>query len=570
MKRMKKEESETSLAVKKNRTQLRHGSYSIALTAIVIVVVVVINLIVSQLPSQYTQPDFSGQKLSVLTDTTKDLVAGMDEDVTLYYLVQDSDKDEYVDRLLERYNDLSSHVTVVEKDPVLYPQFASQYTDETLSDNSVIAVCGDRSRVIPYDDMYEYEFSYTYYQYVTTGFDAEGQITSAIAALTSDGLPQLYTLTGHGEISLSDTLTQSIEKENIDVEELNLVTADTVPEDADCLLIASPTSDLSASEAEKVINYLRRGGSAVIITDYLGEDLPNLDMILEYYGTELVDGVIMEGDSNYYIQIPYYLVPNINSTDVSADMTDGAAYVLMAAAQGLESTDDAREDLIISSVLSTSSSSYSKTDVENMTTYEKEDGDIDGPFSIGRLVTEEVELTDELLEETASVDETADLAGWLDTLAPAEEETEDESEDLTEEESEDLTEAESEGLSEAESEDLTEEESEDIFEEESEEETESEPADTDETKLAVYTTSTLIDDSANTMISGGNFTLFVNTLSWACDQEASVSVPSKSVGYDSLTLTAASSNFWAIVTIVIIPGLILIIGLGIWLSRRKR
>ncbi len=551
MKKMREEE--TSPAVKKNRTQLRHGSYSIALSAIVIVVVIIVNLIVSQLPSQYTQPDFSGQKLSVLTDTTKELVQGLDEDVTLYYIVQDSDKDTYVDRLLERYNDLSSHLTVVEKDPVLNPQFTSQYTDETVSENSVIAVCGDQSRVISYYDMYEYEFSYTYYQYVTTGFDAEGQITSAIAALTSEGLPVLYTLTGHGERDLSTTLKQSIEKENIDVAELNLVTADAVPDDANCLLIASPTSDLSEAEAQKVINYLRRGGSAIIITDYLGEELPNLAAVLEYYGVELVDGVVMEGDSSYFIQVPYYLVPDIKSTEVSSDMTGGAAYVLLAAAQGLEKTEDARDSLSVSSVLETSSHSYSKIDIANLRTYEEESGDIDGPFSIGMLITEDVELTQELLDETASVDETADLAGWLDTLIPTEEETEDESEEETkekEDESEEVTEG---------------------AEDETEEETEAEEqAQSAETKLAVYTTSTLIDDTANTMISGGNFALFTNTLSWACDQEASVSVPTKSVGYGYLTLTAASSNFWAVVTIVIIPGLALAVGLVTWLSRRKR
>ncbi|MCD7716495.1 MAG: GldG family protein [Lachnospiraceae bacterium] len=555
-----KKEQKEHPRMKKNTRQLRHGSYSIALTVIVVVAVLIVNLIVGQIPSQYTQIDLSGQQLSVLTDTTKELVEGLTEDVTIYYILEDDNRDSYVSRLLERYDDLSSHLTVIEKDPVLYPQFTSQYTDETLTDNSVIVVYGDNSRVISYDDMYEYEFSYTYYSYTASGFDAEGLITSAIAALTSDDIPKLYTLTGHNELELTDTLTTSIEKENIEVEELNLVTSDAVPDDADCLLICSPTSDISEAEAQKIINYLRRGGSAIIITDYVTTELTNLNTVLEYYGTELVDGIVIEGNSNYYVQVPYYLVPDINSTDVSSDLSGGNAYVLMSAAQGIETTDDARDTLSISSVLTTSDNSYSKIDVQNMTTYEEEDGDIDGPFDIGVLITETVELTDELLEETSSVDEDVDLVSWLDELE-VEEETETETEEA-DEEAEEETEA-AEDDTEA-AEDTAE------TEEESESETEEEETTEAETKIAVFTSSTLVNDSANSMVSGGNYQLFVNTLSWACDQESSVSVPSKSVSVEYLTLTSASISFWSIIAIAIIPGGLLIIGLGIWLSRRKR
>lgn len=547
-----KQNEQNIIKPKKDRRQLMHGSYSIALTAIVIAAAVVLNLIAGEIPSRYSKIDVSGLQLSVLTDTTEELLANLDKDVTLYYIVQDSDKDTNVSRLLERYGDYSSHVTVVEKDPVLYPQFTAQYTDETLSDNSVIVVSGDNSIVVSYSDMYESEFSYTYYTYTTTGFDAEGLITSAIASVTSESLPKLYALTGHGEPELGDSLTQSIEKENIEIEELSLLTAEAVPDDADCLLLVSPASDLSEAEAQKVINYLRRGGSAIIITDYVTTEMPNLATVLAYYGVETVDGVVIEGNSNYYVQVPYYLVPDINNTDVSSDLA-GNAYVLLAAAQGLEQTDDARETLAIKSVLSTSDGAYSKTDVQNMTTYQQESGDIAGPFDLGVLVTETVELTDELLAETASVTGETSLESFLDGLVAGEEETETETEDAAEAET-----------------DIAETSAEDSTEAESEVETEASVAEEAETRLAVFTSSTLVDASADSMVSGGNFQLFVNTLSWACNQENSVSVPVKSMSITYLTLTSAAGNFWSIVTIAIIPGAILIAGLCIWFSRRKR
>lgn len=547
-----------------SRRRMKHGSYSLALSAIVIAGAVVLNLVVNELPSQYTKFDLSSSQLSVLTDQSKALLSSLTQDITIYYLAQDSNKDETISRLLERYEDLSGHVTVVQKDPVLYPKFASQYTEDTLSENSVIVTCGETSRVIPYEDMYQSDFDYNYYSYQTTGFDGEGQITSAISALSSGIMPKIYTLSGHGELELSASLISSIEKENIETETLNLVSADSVPEDADALLIASPSRDLSDGETEKVLNYLRRGGKAVLVTDYTGTDMPNLASILEYYSVSLVDGVVMENDSNHFIQMPYYLLPTINSTDVSSDLTGGNAYVLLAAAQGLLETEDARDSLEFTDVLSTTSSAYSKADVENMTTYEKEDGDTDGPFTLGLLITEDVELTEELLAETASV--TKDSA--LDSLGTLSGSTEiPDEEDSTkipdeEDSSESGAAAQTEAVSEA--------------EEDAEDESDTETGSTDSaaetatTKLAVFTSSALLDDSADQMVSGGNSRLVMNTLSWLCGSTASVSVPVKSLSMDYLTVPSASGSFWSIIVIGLIPGAFLVYGLYIWLKRRKQ
>ena len=509
-----------------NRKRLKHGSYSIAMTGIVVAGAVVLNLIASEIPSQYTEFDLSSNQLSVIGTQTKEVLAGLTEDITIYYIVQDTNKDTYVERLLNRYDDLSSHATVVEKDPVLYPKFVSQYTDDSLSENSLIVECGDRSRVVSYSDMYEAEFNYSYYTYETTGFDAEGQITSAIAAVSSDALPKLYTMTGHGEMELGDTFTAAIEKANIETESLNLITADQVPEDADCVLLISPTSDITAEEAEKLLTYLQGGGKAMILTDYTGEDMANLESVLEYYGTEIVDGVVLEGDNNYYIQVPYYLVPDISSTEVSSDLTGGAAYVLLAAAQGITESDEIRDGVDVTSVLSTSSQAYSKTDIENMTTYDKEDGDVDGPFDLGVIISETVEIA---AEAAAAESDAAE-----ESAAEAES---DAAEDSTEESADVSVALE---------------------------------AETAETKLALFTSSALVDESANQMVSGGNETLFMNTISWLCGQTSAVSVPVKSLSMDYLTVTAASGSFWSIMVIAVIPGAFLIYGLFVWLRRRKQ
>ena len=115
-------------------------------------------------------------------------------------------------------------------------------------------VCGDRSKVVNYSSIYESSIDYNTYQSTTTGFDGEGQIDSAISYVTSEDLPVLYTLDGHGEKDLDSTLQEDIQKANIDIKSLNLITEESVPDDAACLLINAPTSDISESEKNAIIS----------------------------------------------------------------------------------------------------------------------------------------------------------------------------------------------------------------------------------------------------------------------------------------------------------------------------
>ena len=374
-----------------NKKVLRHGSYSIGVMAIVIAIVVVLNLVIQELPSSFREIDLSSEKLYTIGDQTKELLDDLDKDVDLYYIAQDGTESTDIQRLLERYKERSEHIKVEQKDPAVYPTFTQQYTSDSVSNNSIIVVCGDKSRVVNYSDMYETSINYQTYTQETTAFDGEGQLTSAINYVISDNMPVLYTLEGHNEASMGTAMTETIQKANIEIQSLNLLTQDRVPEDASCLFIFAPSTDMSEEEANKIIEYLENGGKALIISNYTDEEMPNFESVLENYGVRPVDGIVMEGDTAHYIsQNPYYLLPNIESNDVTSNLSSQSRYVLMPLAQGIETLDNIRDSLDIQSILTTSDSAYSKTDLENMQTMEKEDSDIDGPFDLGVSITEDV------------------------------------------------------------------------------------------------------------------------------------------------------------------------------------
>lgn len=259
----------------------RAGGYSLAAAAVVVAIAVAVNLVVGVLPADWTKIDLTSTGLYSLSSQTQQMVSALEEEVNVYWIVQSDTEDDTIGELLDRYEDLSKNLKVERKDPVVYPNFAQQYTSETLYNNSLIVVCGDRSRYISYYDIYVTDYS----SYYTTGtastqFDGESQLTSAIDYVTNEDLPVVYTLTGHGESELPSSLSSGAEEENLLLEELTLLTEDAVPEDADALIIYAPQNDISADEKDMLLTYLQGGGKLLLVTDYSETEMPNLAEVM--------------------------------------------------------------------------------------------------------------------------------------------------------------------------------------------------------------------------------------------------------------------------------------------------
>lgn len=363
----------------RNRTAFRGGTYALSITAVVLAILVVLNVLVSALPSSLTKLDISATKLYSITSNTKVVVNALEEDVTIYWIVQSGEEDDVIENLLSKYESLSDHIKVVKKNPDVYPTFAEQYTNETVQNNSLVVECGDRSRFIGYDDIYIQEadiYSYTY----STSFDGEGAITSAIDYVVTDDLPQLYVLEGHGEQELPQNFKEQIEKENIETNTLSLLTVDEVPEDADAILIYEPSSDLSEEEVDMLYEYAEDGGKLMVIAGPTEDGiLENLYSLLENYDVETCEGIVVEGNRDSYTMQPYVLLPEMSSHEITDSLIEENYYPNMPISQGMIIND---ESGAVTPLLTTSSESFSKAAGYDLTTYEKEDGDVDGPFAV--------------------------------------------------------------------------------------------------------------------------------------------------------------------------------------------
>ncbi len=364
-----------------NRIAMQGGSYSLILTAVVLAIVIVCNVLVSALPTSLTSFDISAAQLYSVTSNTKAVLSNLTQDVTIYWIVQADEEDAVIENLLGEYENLSDHIIVEKKNPDAYPTFAQQYTEEEVKNNSLVVECGERNRYISYDDIYLSEpdlYSYAY----STSFDGEGAITSAIDNVVREELPILYTLEGHGESELPATFADQIDKANIQVESLSLLTVDAIPEDASCVAIYAPTSDLSAQEVELLADYAEAGGKLLVMAGPTEENqLTNLYQLLSQYGVEPVEGIVVESDrESYAFGYPYVLLPTLESHEITQSLLDEHYYAILPLAQGLQVTGNT--DATVTELLTTSDTSFSKVAGFDLNTYEQEEGDIDGPFAL--------------------------------------------------------------------------------------------------------------------------------------------------------------------------------------------
>lgn len=368
------------------------GAFSAGMIVIMCAICVVVNLVLTALPAKYTSIDCSATKLYSLTNDTKDRVSKLDEDITIYVLNSKKSKDAKIDETINRYKDLSSHIKVKYVDPATSPKFYQDYTDTTPTTNSLIIESKNRSKVIDYNDIYEYDSSSYYYGYQSqssiTGYDAEGQITSAIEYVTMDAdeLPVIYQITGHNETEIGSNFQSVVSKANANLKSLELFNEEKVPEDATAIIINSPTVDFNEEDAQKVIDYLNSGGKALIIGCYAyNDELTNFNKILAAYNVSFKTGVVAENDSSKYYQNPLYLLPTVETTDYTSDATDG--YVFLAGSCAINYPEDT-DDVTYTKLLSTSDSAVLKKDWKNITTSKAEDADENGPFTTGLAVND--------------------------------------------------------------------------------------------------------------------------------------------------------------------------------------
>ena len=387
---------------KKNRVKkaianrkFKMGSFQTIVMVIVLAVVVLVNIVIARLN---LSKDMNSDYLYTLSSDTVDFANGLQDDITIYYLVEDGHEAQTssytkvinVENIINLYADLP-HITVEKKNPVLYPNFAKEYTDESISDNDVIVV-NNRNQKSQYLSFQEDMIDYTYdtssgsMETIPQTLKIESAVTSAIQKVTLENTKKVYVAQGHSMQALNEDFTDLLSKSGMEQEDFDLTKNTEIPEECDLLILHSPGADITENEYTYISEYLKEGGKAMFLMNYTA-DTPNYDKLLKDYGINVQSGYVLDPDQYFvsYGSGAYMLLTPEASTE-SSDLTAGLGEkdVLAWYSKGMTSEKKVRSSLTVESVLQTSDASYSReiSSDNSDDDLEKKDSDQAGPFSV--------------------------------------------------------------------------------------------------------------------------------------------------------------------------------------------
>ncbi len=401
----------------KIRDGARAGAYSAVLTVIVIAAAIVVNLIINSFPSKYIKLDTTAQSMFTFDEKTENFIELLTQDVTVYHIAQEGAEDPYLSEVLDRYSDMNSHIKVEKVDPAKQPTFTEKYTEDAVSNNSLIIESADRSKVVPSSEVYyiyceqlggkvdsaTFEYYYQmYYQYYgqalegTQIFAGENAVASGIDYVTMEDIPNVYLLSGHDEPELNSELTEWLKLANYRTQKLTLTKESlelggttselsSVPEDADLVIITGLSRDLSEGELSVLCDYVAGGGDLVVMSYYAMAGYQNFSRLAAAYGIDNNMSLVIEGDPASYSGSPIKIIAEPGEHEMVAGLTN----IYMPYAHAMKLAPTMPENMKGTVLLSTSDKAFAKktgfdTTDKNFAT--KQEGDTDGPFALGVLV----------------------------------------------------------------------------------------------------------------------------------------------------------------------------------------
>lgn len=384
--------------------QLRYGSLSVVLTVVAILLVMAVNWAFGAIEDRFAWSiDLSYNQKFSISDQTKEVVQGLDQDVKIFTLLQENSNSTLgtmIDEMLTRYQALG-HITVENLDIVANPTAAARFqTDDTsLSVNSIVVSNADESkfRVISSTDMYDREYGYdSNYQMTLTKNDFIGEraVTSAILYVTSEDTPIVYMLQGHGEVSYSNMsqVTEALQAQNYETKALELSDSSVTLESGDVVMVVAPTNDLTNEEYDILKNFMDNGGRLYYASQYglTAETLTNFNALLNLYGLTVDSGLVVEdvSASGRYYRQQLMLMPSIALTDSDGNELaitkafDSSSYLVLPQCQAIRTPEMKQSGIVYTNVLTTSDKAYIKSNVTENTTIDRQAEDETGTFNI--------------------------------------------------------------------------------------------------------------------------------------------------------------------------------------------
>ena len=349
----------------KNR-KLKFRLEGAAFAAMVIAAVILLNLVAGVLGDKYDlKADLTGGGVFTLSNETKEVISAIDKEIMIYYATNASSRNSRYKEILEEFEKSSEFISVTEVNIDIDPGFTRQY--QIKSYNSVVVESADtgKKRVVDNSMIEQSLVNDNGIENNKVNY-LEGYVAAAIRYVMGTEPLMVYIAMGHGEVienpSMLDYLMNMLYAEGMSVKIIDLTT-DELPEDADMLLFAGPTTDFSDTEIEKIDDYLEIGGRVQYYSNPSYE-LSNInDYFKQNWGITVNSDCVSDKNSGYIAQSlsGNYLIPVINEHAITSYLRSTGANlrVLEGDTNSIEITE--KDGIEANVLVSTSESGVSMT-----------------------------------------------------------------------------------------------------------------------------------------------------------------------------------------------------------------
>lgn len=407
-----KEELDTSTSKKKENNEkgqnkfieiikkkwLVDSTMTFILILIIVAIFIATNIIMQKI--ELTPIDFSQEKLYTLTDESKEKMKNIDKDVNIYFIGYAEDNSNL--DLAKQYNKANEKIKVEAVDINNRPDLAEKYGIESGTEG-IIVECGNKSKVLTENDLVTYDTS----TFETISV-AEEKLTSSIQSVTTDKVPKVYFLEGYSEFSLNKNmnyLNMYLGNEINEVETLNLLSAGSVPEDCDTLVVTSPSKDFDDVTTNAILNYIKLGKNILWLNSAVTtqKEMTNVNKVLAEYGVKPFEtGIIRETDTSKMLTgSPDLIIPEIQSSTVTSDLYNTTGVILVNATKVNIDTDKLEELKVEKTDLAlTSEGAYFRTNFNNQAASASKD-EQKGEFIVGAELEKTIKEANEENNEPA-------------------------------------------------------------------------------------------------------------------------------------------------------------------------
>ncbi len=367
-----------------------------ALTSIIILVFIIaflitLYLIAGNFPMRF---DVTKDKVYSVSDQTIETLKLIQKPLRVIVFRSQSDDPNSAawraDLLLEEYATRNNNVKVEYVNPDQQPILARQYEMSEYGEIVFIYDGGKRSHVLSRDIInVNYGDSSEREQFV-----GEQMFTQAIYRLIEEKKYKVYFVTGHGEKQINDQgqfgvslLKNYLESENYDVDSINTLAMQAIPNDASLLVIVGPTSTYLEEEKALYSQYIANGGRILVLYDAaIDGNQSNLHEWLYDYGFMFHEDFVIDVDSS--IMIPVNIVPQYNSHPIVEDMRKNNVPSSFIVARSITPVRSSYNGTF-SNILFTSKNSYGKIEPTfDISRAKFTPGvDIPGPVSLAMVAT---------------------------------------------------------------------------------------------------------------------------------------------------------------------------------------